>query len=147
MRLEAFDGSSARSCRTTGPSRPTRGGSAISSAGSSPGSQTLGCPKNSREPSSVRSAKPRSPTWCRASYGHPEADLALVDYFAPVREALFDGYREVQAIEEGFAQRKELWRLHGYLAVVDVEGARSTFLPRVAEAVARVRCRHVGSAG
>ncbi|WP_433211016.1 fructosamine kinase family protein [Dactylosporangium sp. CS-047395] len=80
-------------------------------------------------------------------YGHPEADLALVDYFAPVPAALFDGYREVRPIEEGFAERKELWRLHGYLAVIAVEGERGTFLPRIEEAVARVRCRHVGSAG
>ncbi|MEU7868053.1 fructosamine kinase family protein [Dactylosporangium sp. NPDC049140] len=49
-------------------------------------------------------------------YGHAGADLALVDYFAPVPKA--------------------------YLAVVAVD-RRAGFLRRIA----RVRCRHVGSAG
>ena len=75
-------------------------------------------------------------------YGHPEVDLALVDYFAPVPAELFAGYREVQAIDPGFAERRELWRLFGYLAVVTVDGASAfgrPFVGRIAEAVARYR--------
>jgi fructosamine-3-kinase len=34
-----------------------------------------------------------------ASYlGHPELDLALVDYFDPVRDDVFDAYRDIAAI-------------------------------------------------
>jgi fructosamine-3-kinase len=56
-------------------------------------------------------------------YGHPEMDLALVDYFEPASHALFDGYRAQRAIETGFAERRDLWRLHAYLAGIAVAGA------------------------
>jgi protein-ribulosamine 3-kinase len=56
-------------------------------------------------------------------FGHPEVDLALVDLFTPVPDAVFDGYREMRPIDPGFPRRRELWRLHGYLAVVTVDGA------------------------
>ena len=56
-------------------------------------------------------------------YGHPEADLALVDNFEPVPPALFDGYREEMPIDPGFAGRRQLWRLHADLAAVAVGGA------------------------
>jgi fructosamine-3-kinase len=36
-------------------------------------------------------------------FGHPEADLALVNYFEPVSGALFDGYREEMPIDSGFS--------------------------------------------
>lgn len=75
-------------------------------------------------------------------FGHPEVDLALIDYFAPVPVAVFDGYREVRPIDEGFEERRELWRLHGYLAVVAVDGASEfgrPFLDRIAQALARYR--------
>jgi fructosamine-3-kinase len=75
-------------------------------------------------------------------YGHPELDLALIDYFAPVPEAVFDAYREVAPIDPGFAERRELWRLFGYLAVVAVSGLSSfgrPYLTRIADAVARYR--------
>ncbi|BCJ75558.1 hypothetical protein CS0771_51020 [Catellatospora sp. IY07-71] len=75
-------------------------------------------------------------------YGHPELDLALLDYFAPVPEQVFDGYRDVLPIDRGFAQRRELWRLHGYLAVVAVDGTSAfgrPFLDRIAAALARYR--------
>ena len=55
-------------------------------------------------------------------FGHHEIDLALVDYFDPVPEDVFDAYREIVPIDTGFAQRRELWRLFGYLAVVTVDG-------------------------
>lgn len=76
------------------------------------------------------------------SFGHPEVDLALVDYFAPVPEAVFDGYREIASIDPGFAQRRELWRIFGYLAVITVDGTSAfgrLFLDRLASAVHRYR--------
>jgi fructosamine-3-kinase len=71
-------------------------------------------------------------------FGHPEFDLALVDYFSPVPEGLFAAYREITPIAPGFPARRELWRLAGYLAVVAVDGGapfgRAT-LPRLAAAL------------
>jgi fructosamine-3-kinase len=55
-------------------------------------------------------------------YGHPEADLALVDFFEPVPAAVFDGYRDEMPIDAGFAARRALWRLHSELAAVAVGG-------------------------
>lgn len=56
------------------------------------------------------------------SFGHPEVDLALLDYFAPVGATLFEGYEEALPIDPGFADRRELWRIPAYLAVVEVDG-------------------------
>jgi fructosamine-3-kinase len=58
-------------------------------------------------------------------FGHPEIDLALAGYFHPVPEDLFAGYREIAPIDAGFAERTELWRMHGYLAVAAVAGNAS----------------------
>ncbi len=55
-------------------------------------------------------------------FGHPEVDLALVDLFEPVPGELFDGYEEELPIDPGFVSRRELWRLHAYLAAVAVDG-------------------------
>jgi len=55
-------------------------------------------------------------------FGHVEIDLALVDYFEPVPDDLFEAYQDVASIDPGFAQRRELWRMFGYLAVVTVDG-------------------------
>ena len=55
-------------------------------------------------------------------FGHPEIDLAHVDYFQSVPEELFDGYREVLLIDAGFAGRRKLWRLYAYLAMITVDG-------------------------
>jgi fructosamine-3-kinase len=75
-------------------------------------------------------------------FGHPEIDLALVDYFTPVPEDVFDAYREVSIIDPGFAQRRELWRIFAYLAVVTVD-ADSHFgrriLDRLGDAVRQYR--------
>ena len=71
-------------------------------------------------------------------FGHPEADLALVDYFEPVTDDVFAAYREVAPIDPGFADRRERWRLAGYLAVVAVDGHRPfgrRYLDRFAAAV------------
>jgi len=56
-------------------------------------------------------------------YGHPEIDLAYVDYFHPMPEDVFLGYQEELPIDPGFSERRELWRIYGYLAAVEVAGA------------------------
>jgi protein-ribulosamine 3-kinase len=56
-------------------------------------------------------------------FGHPELDLALVDYFEPVSDELFAGYRELARIDPGFVHRREFWRIFAYLAVIAVDGA------------------------
>jgi fructosamine-3-kinase len=66
-------------------------------------------------------------------YGHPEIDLAYIDYFQSVPDDVFDGYREVMAIDAGFWERRELWRIWGYLAVVTVGG--SSYLDKLSAAV------------
>ena len=55
-------------------------------------------------------------------WGHPEMDLAAVGYYQPVPDDVLDGYREVLPIDPGFPERRDLWRLWGYLAAVTVEG-------------------------
>jgi protein-ribulosamine 3-kinase len=55
-------------------------------------------------------------------YGHPEMDLAYVDFFAPVPAELLAGYRELAPIDPGFAERCDLWLLHAWLAMVAVDG-------------------------
>jgi arginase len=75
-------------------------------------------------------------------FGHPEADLALVDYFEPVLDDLFAGYRDIAPIDPGFAGRRELWRLAAYLAVIAVDGDRPfgrRYLDRLAAAVQAYR--------
>jgi fructosamine-3-kinase len=66
-------------------------------------------------------------------FGHPEMDLAFIDYFQPVPDDVFDGYREMLPIDPGFWGRRGLWRVWGYLAAVTVEGPG--YLGRLAEAV------------
>lgn len=66
-------------------------------------------------------------------YGHPEMDLAYIDYFRPVPEDVFIGYREHMPIDPGFHERRELWRIYGYLAVVEVGG--DAYLPPLIHAV------------
>jgi protein-ribulosamine 3-kinase len=56
-------------------------------------------------------------------YGHPEVDLAHVDYFEPVPDDVFAGYRETQPIHAGFAERRALWRIPTHLALIEVAGA------------------------
>jgi fructosamine-3-kinase len=73
-------------------------------------------------------------------FGHPELDLALVDYFEPAHQALFDGYRAVAAIDAGFAERRELWRIFAYLAVIACDGKGPLgrgFVTRLADALRR----------
>jgi fructosamine-3-kinase len=75
-------------------------------------------------------------------FGHPEADLALVDYFQPVPDEVFHAYRDIAPIDPGFAERRELWRLHAYLAVIAVDGEGPfgrRYLDRLAAAVRSYR--------
>jgi protein-ribulosamine 3-kinase len=55
-------------------------------------------------------------------FGHPEMDLACIDYFQPVPPDVFEGYQEELPIDPGFWERRDLWRIWGYLACVAVEG-------------------------
>jgi protein-ribulosamine 3-kinase len=66
-------------------------------------------------------------------YGNPEMDLAYIDYFQPVPDDVFIGYQEQMLIDPGFRERRDLWRIYGYLAAVEVEGA--AYLPQLVHAV------------
>jgi fructosamine-3-kinase len=71
-------------------------------------------------------------------FGHPEVDLALVGYFQPVPDEVFTGYQDLAPIDPGFAGRRELWRLHAYLAVAAVAGPGPfgrRYLDRLAAAI------------
>jgi protein-ribulosamine 3-kinase len=68
-------------------------------------------------------------------YGHPEMDLALIDYFQPAPDDVFDGYRDELPIDPGFSERRDLWRVWGCLAVVTVDGPG--YLGRLSAAVQR----------
>ena len=51
-------------------------------------------------------------------FGHPEIDLAQVDFFQPVPADVLAAYAEAAPLDPGFADRRELWRLPTYLAVI-----------------------------
>ena len=71
-------------------------------------------------------------------FGHPEIDLALIDYFQPVPDDVFAAYRDITPIDPGFEQRRELWRIFAYLAVITVDGGSPfgrPFVNRLADAV------------
>jgi fructosamine-3-kinase len=75
-------------------------------------------------------------------YGHPEIDLALIDYFQPVPDDVFTAYLEITPIDPGFDHRRELWRVFAYLAVVTVDDQTSLgrqFLTRLSGAVQRYK--------
>jgi fructosamine-3-kinase len=57
-------------------------------------------------------------------YGHPEMDLAVVDFFAPVSDEVFEGYREMAPLDPGFVERRDLWRIPVWLAMVEADGPR-----------------------
>ena len=72
-------------------------------------------------------------------YGHPELDLALVDYFTPVPSELFAAYSELNPIDAGFYDRRELWRVFAYIGILSVDSASPwgrTFVRRLADALA-----------
>lgn len=67
-------------------------------------------------------------------FGHSKADLALVDCYSPMDPELFRAYAQMAPVDPGFAGRRELWRLHAYLAAIAVAGANAfgrSFLPRL----------------
>lgn len=66
-------------------------------------------------------------------YATPEIDLAYVDIFQPVPEALFDGYREILPIDPGLSTRRALWRIPANLGMIQV-GALE-YLPQLTDAV------------
>ncbi len=66
-------------------------------------------------------------------YGNPEMDLAFIDYFQPVPEDVFHAYQEELPIDPGFWERRDLWRVYGWLAAVTVEG--SAYLGKLTNAV------------
>ena len=69
-------------------------------------------------------------------YGHPEMDLAFIGIWVPaVPDDVYDGYRDEQPIDPGFWERRDLWRVWGYLAAVAIEGP--SYLGRLTEAVRR----------
>ena len=75
-------------------------------------------------------------------FGHPELDLALLGYFHPVPQYVFAGYTELRPIGDGFPQRRELWRLFAYLAVLSATGGTALgrqFLTRLDQAVTSYR--------
>ncbi len=55
-------------------------------------------------------------------YGHPEIDLAHIDFFESVPHDFFQGYATVTPIDPGFPQRRDLWRIPTWLAMVEVDG-------------------------
>jgi len=66
-------------------------------------------------------------------YGHPELDLAYLDYWQPVPDDVLLAYREELPIDPGFPQRWGLWRLSPSLAVVAVAGP--AYLPALEDAL------------
>jgi protein-ribulosamine 3-kinase len=66
-------------------------------------------------------------------YGHPEMDLAYIDYFHPMPDDVLDAYKDELPIDPEFPERRELWRIYGYLAAVEVEGA--SYLPKLIDVV------------
>jgi fructosamine-3-kinase len=75
-------------------------------------------------------------------FGHPELDLALIDQFETVPTSLVEAYKEVLTIDPEFADRRELWRIFSYLAIVAVEGESpfgQRFLRHLIEVLHRYR--------
>lgn len=73
-------------------------------------------------------------------FGHPEIDHALLDYFSPVPPWTWSAYEEIRPIEEGFEQRRELWRIFAYLGILTVDTATEfarSFHPRLQNALNR----------
>lgn len=66
-------------------------------------------------------------------YGHPEMDLAYINYFQPVPEDVLAAYQEEMPFDSDFQRRRDLWRIYGYLAAVEVEG--TAHLPKLSDAL------------
>jgi fructosamine-3-kinase len=73
-------------------------------------------------------------------FGHPEIDLALLDYFSPVPPQTWSAYNEIRPIDKEFQQRRELWRVFAYLGILTVDPTSEfgrTFRPRLHSALSR----------
>jgi fructosamine-3-kinase len=70
-------------------------------------------------------------------YGHPELDLALLDYFVPAPPETFAAYSEILPIAADFGERRELWRLFAYLSIIAIDTGTfgRTFHQRLADAL------------
>ncbi len=68
-------------------------------------------------------------------FGHPELDLAYLGYWQEIPDTVLDGYREEMPIDPGFAERRDLWRISGYMAAVAVAG--KDYLPLLINALSR----------
>ena len=68
-------------------------------------------------------------------FGHPEMDLAFIDYFQAVPQVVFYSIQEELPIDPGFWERRYLWRIWGYLGCLTVAG--SGYLGRLTEAIQR----------
>jgi fructosamine-3-kinase len=55
-------------------------------------------------------------------FGHPELDLAYIDYFQPVPPDVLGAYQQELPIDPSFPARRKLWRLATDLALVALEG-------------------------
>ena len=71
-------------------------------------------------------------------FGHPELDLSLIDIFEPVPPTVFEAYRERADLDAGFGERRELWRIFSYLAIIAHDGHTpfgAAFIRRLADAL------------
>ncbi|MFO7188828.1 MAG: fructosamine kinase family protein [Pseudomonadota bacterium] len=57
-----------------------------------------------------------------AYYGDPEADLAMTELFGGFRPEFYAGYREVRAIDPGYAVRKHVYNLYHVLNHLNLFG-------------------------
>jgi fructosamine-3-kinase len=75
-------------------------------------------------------------------FGRPELDLALIDQIESVPSSVLEAYQEVLTVDPEFADRRELWRIFSYLAILEVEGESpfgQRFLRHLTEALHRYR--------
>lgn len=73
-------------------------------------------------------------------FGHPEIDLALLDYFTTVPPESWSAYNEIRPIDPEFEQRRELWRVFAYLGILTVDSDTAfgrSFRPRLQAALDR----------
>jgi len=66
-------------------------------------------------------------------FGHPEMDLAFIDIWQGVPGEVLQAYQDELPVDPGFWERRDLWRIWGYLAAVTVEGP--AYLARLIAAV------------
>lgn len=72
---------------------------------------------------------------CSLYYGNREIDLTTVDFFCPVPEHFFDAYRECFPIEDGFAERADLWEINQWIGHVILYGDK--YRPRLEQAIGK----------